>query len=298
MNLKIAPVVIFSYKRLDHLKKCILALQENNYANLTPLIIYSDAPKSEGDGVVDEVRSYIKDIKGFKSLKIVLREENYGLSKSIISGIDEIFLDYDSVIVLEDDIVVCKDFLEYMNYALEKFQNVSNIGSVNAYTEVPFDSPYLALGADCWGWATWKNRWEIFEKNSKVLMHKINSSPQLKRKMVRRSSGIFYNMLNEEISGNINSWAIRWYSFNFINGWYGLYPATSLVNNIGADNTATHMQITPNNSNLDNCVINLELLRVFSEISENKIIIKKISQKYLKIFLKHKFERLIKRIGI
>jgi putative methyltransferase (TIGR04325 family) len=47
-------------------------------------------------------------------------------------------------------------------------------------------------------------------------------------------------MLEDQINGKVNSWAIRWYASAFIKDKYTLYPATSLIYNIGFDNSGTH----------------------------------------------------------
>ncbi len=289
--------MLFVYKRLDSLKKCILALQQNKLAIFSPLIIYSDAAKSiEDKAAIEDVRAYIKEITGFKSLKIIFREENYGLSRSILSGIDEVFLQYDRLIVLEDDIIVSKIFLNYMNYGLQKFENDKNIGSINSYTEVKFSKPYIALGADCWGWATWKNRWISFEKNSSILFEQINYSQKLKKEIIKRSHGFYYNMLIDQIKGNIDSWAIRWYMYNFINNLHGLYPATSLVNNIGSDDMATHKQLNLKYTNLDDSNANLDLIIKFNNLKEDKVIISKLTMEFKKIYISYKLNNLLNMI--
>ncbi len=298
MNLIISPVVLFVYKRLDSLKKCISSLKDNNLAILTPLIIYSDAARSGEEKAIEEVRSYIKEITGFKSLKLIFREGNYGLSRSILSGIDDVFLEYESVIILEDDIVVSREFLYFMNYALNRFEKDKNIGSINSYTEVSFNSPYIALGADCWGWATWKNRWVNFEKNSNILFEQINRSQKLKKEIIRRSHGIFYNMLIDQIRGNIDSWAIRWYMYNFINNLHGIYPPKSLINNIGADNLATHNQLKTKYINLNEINLNLALLEKFISLKEDKEIISKLTKNFKKIYLRSKFNNLLNKLNI
>ena len=45
MNL--APIVLFVYNRLDHTKQTIEALQKNELANQSELIIYCDNAKNE-----------------------------------------------------------------------------------------------------------------------------------------------------------------------------------------------------------------------------------------------------------
>src|SRR5690242_16651421 len=100
----LAPIVLIVYHRLWHTKKTIDALLKNKLAEKSDLIIFSDAPKnSNALKQVQEVRDYIKNVTGFKSIRIVKRDENWGLAKPIISGVSEVVNQYGKVIVLEDD---------------------------------------------------------------------------------------------------------------------------------------------------------------------------------------------------
>ncbi len=72
------PVVIFVYKRLGTLKKVIESLLENKEASTTDLIFISDGPKNLTETpLVDEVRSYILDLKGFRTIKLESNEINF-----------------------------------------------------------------------------------------------------------------------------------------------------------------------------------------------------------------------------
>ncbi len=56
----LAPVVLFVYNRLDHVKKTIESLKNNEYANDTELFIFSDGPKGDDDEYsVNDVRHFV-----------------------------------------------------------------------------------------------------------------------------------------------------------------------------------------------------------------------------------------------
>ena len=103
MNYNLAPIILFVYNRLIHTQATIKALQDNVLSNESILIIYSDGAKNVEDAKeVSKVREYIKEISGFKSIKIVEISDNQGLAKSLINGINSVFLEYESIIVIED----------------------------------------------------------------------------------------------------------------------------------------------------------------------------------------------------
>ncbi|GAB3813272.1 hypothetical protein GCM10028895_05140 [Pontibacter rugosus] len=89
--------------------------------------------KSEAEKDVSEVRQYISQIQGFKSVKVIEREKNLGLATSIIQGVTEVVNIYGRVIVLEDDLVTAPSFLSYMNTALKLYQQDDAVISVHGY---------------------------------------------------------------------------------------------------------------------------------------------------------------------
>ncbi|MCH7827363.1 MAG: glycosyltransferase family 2 protein, partial [Bacteroidetes bacterium] len=193
-----------------------------------------------------EVRKYIKSIVGFKSVKIIERENNLGLAESIISGVTEVINQYGKVIVLEDDLLTSKYFLKYMNDALEKYQNESEVISILGYiypikTQLP--ELFFLKGTDCWGWATWDKAWKTFEKDSKLLLNKIREK-KLAYKFDLKGTTNNIKMLKRQIKGDIDSWAVRWHASAFLQNKLTLYPGKSLVNNIGMGGESTHMKKT------------------------------------------------------
>ena len=132
--MKFSPIILFVYNRPWHTRKTIEALQKNLLADQSDLVIYSDAPKRNSDEQkVTEVRNLIKTVKGFKNLIINERKENYGLARSIITGVTETIDKYGRVIVLEDDIITSKYFLKYMNEALEIHKSEDRVMHISGY---------------------------------------------------------------------------------------------------------------------------------------------------------------------
>lgn len=62
------------------------------------------------------------------------RPNNYGLSKSIIEGVTQILENYESIIVLEDDMVTSPFFLIYMQDGLDFFKKNDAVISIHGYS--------------------------------------------------------------------------------------------------------------------------------------------------------------------
>ena len=242
-SMNIAPICLFTYKRLWHTQQTVAALEKNRLALKSDLIIYSDASKTiEAEQSVREVREYIRTIKGFRSVTIIEREENYGLAKSIITGVTEVINSFGRIIVVEDDLITSPFFLRYMNDALTMYNGEENVVSIHGYMypiRKKLPSTFFLKGADCWGWATWKKGWDFFEADGRKLMKELDARG-LTKKFDFDGAYPYTQMLRDQVDGKNDSWAIRWYASAFLQGKLTLYPGTSLVRNIGFDSSGAN----------------------------------------------------------
>ena len=240
---KYAPIVLFVYNRPDHTRQTLDALTANYLASDSDLFIYSDAPKNQqGLESVQAVRSLIKETQGFKSVTVIEREKNWGLANSIIDGVTNIVNQYGKVIVLEDDMITSPYFLTYMNDSLNLYENNDRVASIHGYiypVSKKLPDYFFLRGTDCWGWATWKRGWDIFNSDAQFLLDEIKRQ-KLEKLFNFNNSYDYTGMLKAQIEGKVSSWAIRWYASAFLANKYTLYPGTSFVKNIGIDGSGTH----------------------------------------------------------
>lgn len=243
----VSPIVLFVYNRPDHTRATLDALRKNPESKLSDLIIFSDAPKSPKDEAnVIGVREYLRGVEGFKSVNVVERTHNYGLSKSIREGVTEILTRYESVIVMEDDLITSPNFLDYMNTALDKYAKNQEVISIHAYsypTSKKLPETFFLRGADCWGWATWRRGWCLFETDGAKLLNQIRGRNEVERFNFNNSYP-YTTMLEQQIAGQNSSWAILWYASAFVKDKLTLYPGRSLVHNLGNDSSGTHSTAT------------------------------------------------------
>ncbi|KKO18103.1 MAG: glycosyltransferase [Candidatus Brocadia sp.] len=241
--MELAPISLFVYNRLWHTQQTIEALKKNYLASESELIIFSDGPKSEADREnVLMVRNYAKTISGFKNVTIIERELNFGLAQSIIKGVTEVVGKYGRIIVLEDDMVTSTFFLKFMNESLEFYRDKEKVISIHGYiypVKIELPETFFLRGADCWGWATWKRGWDLFEADGRKLLDEIKRSG-LQKKFDIKGAYPYSEMLKDQINGKNDSWAIRWYASAFVKDRLTLYPGRSLIRNIGTDGSGTH----------------------------------------------------------
>ncbi len=238
-----APIALFVYSRLDHTQRTVRALQRNQLAKESHLVVFSDGPKTHDVAErVYAVRDYVRMITGFASVTVIERATNFGLAKSVIDGVTSTINIHGRTIVLEDDMVTSPYFLTYMNQALEKYALDDRVISIHGYVypvRQPLPESFFLRGADCWGWATWRRGWALFNSDGQELLN------QLKRRQLLTAFDFngtypFSGMLLAQIAGTNDSWAIRWHASAFLANKLTLYPGRSLVHNIGNDKSGTH----------------------------------------------------------
>ena len=248
-----APVALFVYNRIDHVKKVIDALSKNLECIDTDLYIFSDGPKNHSDEfIIYNLREYFKTLNGFKSVNIIANEKNLGLMNSVISGLNTIFNSHQNVIVLEDDILTSRFFLKYMNSALKLYSNENKVASISGYRYPPFlqsKFDFFIKGGDCWGWATWKNRWEDFSIDIDYRSYITNFHTKLYFNYLY--SYMFTEILFKSYLDK-KTWAIRWHCHLYFKNQLTLYPHKTLVNNIGNDGSGTNCELNSSfNSMID-----------------------------------------------
>lgn len=240
---QLAPILLFVFSRVDHTRRTLAALSANTLAGKSDLIVYSDAARNEREEVaVSEVRALLRSVTGFRSVTVVERTSNYGLARNIIEGVTDVCSRFGRVIVLEDDLVTSPGFLVFMNAALERYEADKLVWHVSGWN-YPIDpsglgDAFFLRVMNCWGWATWADRWKYFEKNTDRLIAEFD------RKMIRRfdleNSGVFWSQILLNQKGRLNTWAIYWYATIFKNNGLCINPAVSYVDNIGHDGSGTH----------------------------------------------------------
>ena len=276
MTKGLAPIVLFVYNRPDHTAQTIAALQANKLAPQSDLIIFSDgAKKPQHNKNVIAVRELITTVTGFNTVEVRLSGYNKGLADSITQGVTQVVNEHGKIIVLEDDILVSPTFLNYMNDALNYYQNSKRVWHITGWNypielETKSDVYFYRL-MQCWGWATWKDRWAHFEKDVDATLASFD-------KPMRKSFNIdgydrLWNQVAANKRGKINTWAIFWYVTIFKQDGLCLCPSLSYVRNIGHGD-GEHCK---DFNRIDNTVLNFKYSLTFSDdFSEDKGIINQI----------------------
>jgi len=232
-----SPIALFCFKRLDTLKICVESFKSCPEAIHSELIIFSDAARNEEELLkVNLIRSYINEIDGFKSIKVNYRDRNFGVDYNIINGIKEMSDNYESFIVVEDDLIVSSQFLKFMNEGLIYYKSYERVLTLSAFNYVKPPKNYIwdiyfAKRTNPWGWATWSNKikevdWDLAIKenflNIPIEMRTFNEWGSDRSRMLKRT-----------LLGDIRAWDIRLDYYQFKKDYLTAYSIKNLVINNG-----------------------------------------------------------------
>ena len=235
-----SPIVLFVYRRPDHTHRVLESLASNPEAIESELIVFADMPdttKPYDSRIAEDVLRVCivaqSFLGRFKSVEWHLAESHLGLAESTRAGLTNVFSRYDTAIVLEDDVLVSRDFLKFMNEGLEYHRKTDYIFSLTGFCpkiDTSFYTPFSTfLYPRFWtlGWATWKDRFDSIDWKVK------NPEPFTGHGGADRNA-----MLARVLAGDADAFAIK-IAYSARNR-YTLFPSASKTQAIGLDGSGTN----------------------------------------------------------
>lgn len=274
-------IAIFAYNRPNHLKRTLKSLIKNYNSSNYDVFIFCDGSKENHNSKKNkEVHQIVKKLKHFKSKKIILRKKNIGLANSILRGVTEVLKRKKSVIVMEDDLITNKNYLNYMSNGLEFFKNDKLIGSITGYSYTDLDSSdstdiFLSQRHASWGWGTWSHVWDKMKWNKQWAIKQFKDVNF--KKNFNRSGKDMYQMLQEQLDGKSDTLDIMVNLNCFKMNRYCVCPRKSLLYNIGLDGSGIHCK---KGDKIFNNFSNTFTVKKFKKIKVKNKIIKKIYKSF------------------
>jgi len=242
-----APVVIFAYNRPECLRANLDSLRCCDLIESTSLYIFCDGVKetrSNDRELVGQVRKIARGVLFSRTLEVIERESNLGLHNSVTMGVKEILERHERAIFLEDDLVFARNFLLFMNAALNKYSAVPEVLSVTGYCPklmVPNDytrDAFFFRRSSSWGWGTWRHAWAKFDPYKGEIAESYNDPMFIN--LLKQGGEDLPEMLRAQVQGRISSWGVEWAYVHRKLNVFCVYPVQSLLYNTGFGESATH----------------------------------------------------------
>lgn len=247
------PVVFFVFKRPAITRQFLDIMVASG---ITKIYACADGPRNRVEKVTtDAVREIINQFaKEHPSVEVIKNyaTHNLGLKKSIVSGLSEVFRVEEAAIIIEDDCLPNPDFFRFTTEMLTRYQNDAQIMSINGTsTGGQFQHSYgFTKYSQCWGWATWKRAWKLYDPSI------VDFNPQSwkiladKLQIGRVLTWYWQTMLTLVKHGWINTWDYQWSYAHFKYGGLAIAPSCNLIQNIGFDAVATNTKTKSSVANL------------------------------------------------
>ena len=240
-NTKKAPVVMIGYSRQQTLELSLQNLSRCFDVADRDISLFLDAPyKPEHQQLTDALyvcACALKE-KMLPHLRIVRRERNYGVPGNLISAVSETLNLYGRIIFFEDDVLVSRTFLRFMDEALEFYEKDKRIWCINGnsgpYVRIHRDYPYdvyLTPRNLPWGWATWKDRWEAVDFTIRDWPEKAQDT-EFVRKVVAAGEELL-PLLNGIYAGRVRTWDVQCTYYMLKHGLFSIEPKYRLTKTIG-----------------------------------------------------------------
>jgi len=291
------PIIVFTYNRPNLLINLLRSIKKNTDYNKHQFYFFCDGPKNNSNkSQQKKIRKNISIIKRLKIARkhLIIRKKNYGLANNVIQGVSQVLKKNDACIVLEDDLILHRDCIKFINYGLNKFKKDNSIGSISGYSYV--DSSHFRKRQDwfklyrhcSWSWGTWSSVWNKLNWNfDDSISAKVNY--QNKQKKILKAGHDIPLLLRAHINKLIDSWAVR-FNYNCLEkGLLSISPLNSLVKNEGFGVNATHtLNFLKKKEIYFNRFTNIEIKNLKKPLLDKELNMKiKLEHKFsVKLFLK------------
>lgn len=234
------PVAFLIFNRPDTTDRVFAEIAK---AKPPKLLVVADGPRKNKQGEIEkcqQTRDIIKKINWDCEVLTNFSDENLGCKNRIASGLDWVFENVPEAIILEDDCLPSQEFFIFCEKMLAKYSNNKRIGMVSGFnplgSNVLSNEYFTTMYTSIWGWATWKDRWELYDKEmikwkDKNVKKKILKNYNYKSRLYFKLS---FNLTEKKI---LNTWDYQWTFCNMYFQMKTIKPVSNLISNIGVQGT-------------------------------------------------------------
>jgi hypothetical protein len=238
------PVLFLIFKRPEVTR---LVFEEIRRARPTSLFVVADGPRKDLPGEADlceETRAII-NVDWDCDLRTLFRSTNLGTRQGVSSAVTWFFQNVEEGIVLEDDCLPDPSFFSFAQELLARYRDDPRIMHISGDN---FQSGrrrgdasyYFSRYPHCWGWASWRRAWALF--NLKMTTFSRFASERQIVKTIKNGASQRYwtRALKLAYEQRVGCWDCAWAYAVISHRGLCAVPNENLVTNIGFGNDATH----------------------------------------------------------
>ncbi len=240
------PIVLIVYNRLEQTKKIVASILQ---AQPAQVFLIADAPR---ENTADDykkcqaVRQFLDQTEWNCQVFKNYAETNLGSKQRISTGLDWVFSQVESAIILEDDCLPDRSFFPFCEELLNRYRDDRRIFSISGdnfqfgRTRTNY-SYYYSLYNHCWGWATWRRAWQHYDVDMK-LWETVRDYDWLNDILQNKAAAKYWrHKFQQTYMGKFDAWDYRWTLSCWLQSGLTILPNQNLVSNIGFDRqSSTH----------------------------------------------------------
>jgi hypothetical protein len=241
-DISIAYIV---FNRPRHTRETFQAIRAARPARL---FIIADGPRP-GHPTDEErclaVREVVSQIDWPCEVQRNYAGQNLGLKKRVSSGLDWVFSQVESAIILEDDCLPHPDFFPFCQELLERYKDDDRVWTITGNNNQngkkrSNDAYYFSKYGHCWGWATWRRAWAQYDGDIKFWPEWKLSQDWRNKTPDSYEQAYWIDIFDRIYLKKIDSWAYPWMTCLWYHGGLTATPRVNLVTNIGVGPDSTH----------------------------------------------------------
>ena len=161
-----SAILLLGFNRIDYFAKVLASLEKNDAAHEHDLHVYVDGGPAAKQA---EIKELIANSK-FSDAEIVCRVNNWGIGRHLIDARRRLFdeLGYDSILLLEDDLVLGEHYVETVFKISDWASEYDDIGTITAYNINPApieaqakqENQLIATNRHFWAYVITKQVWD------------------------------------------------------------------------------------------------------------------------------------------
>lgn len=229
------PVLYLVFNREEETRRSFEAIKS---AKPKKLYIAADGPRVHIKNEVEkceQVRKIASNVDWHCEVKTLFRKENLGCKNAVVGAINWFFENEEKGIIIEDDVIPNSSFFSFCDIMLERYQNKQNIIAICGFNqfgqEIESNEYFYSRGFYPWGWATWRKRWENYDKKDFELS-KLDSNKVLEIYDKAAIAGVRFN-LNLIKEGILDTWDYQMVFMIMSMTGFVVTPFANLTSNIG-----------------------------------------------------------------
>jgi hypothetical protein len=241
------PVVFIIFNRPEPTARVFEAIRQARPARL---FVAADGPRPDRPGEAERcaaTRAIIERVDWDCEVLTRYSEQNLGCKQSVSSGLNWVFDQVETAIILEDDCLPDPSFFRYCQELLHHYRDDTRIMTIAGdNTPLGFQqtrqlqaSYFFSIYPRIWGWATWRRAWQLYDIHMthwlevqrdrwlQDILHQEEAIPVWKKTLQANYDGA-------------DTWACRWLLTQWLQSGLTIIPQYNLISNIGFDLNASN----------------------------------------------------------